>query len=155
MLCSPFSHKERGADKTSGAVTLLCSRWIRRLPLLTLLRCNYFHTRPKTFGSSVLYIPSSPFFKLSSSPCRKIFYSRLLYSLESIWKVLPPLFHLHLVIKLPSFLLATLQSWILNITWIANAVHHWTVSLFRGDLLRFVPCVIVWHRKKIFFSLQF
>ena len=31
MLCSPFSHKERGADKTSGAVTLLCSRWIRRL----------------------------------------------------------------------------------------------------------------------------
>ena len=24
-----------------------------------------------------------------------------------------------------------------------------------GDLLRFVPCVIVWHRKKIFFSLQF
>ena len=84
MLCSPFSHKERGADKTSGAVTLLCSRWIRSLPLLTLLRCNYFHTRPKTFGSSVLYIPSSPFFKLSSSPCRKIFYSRLLYSLEFI-----------------------------------------------------------------------
>ena len=26
---------------------------------------------------------------------------------------------------------------------------HW------GDLLRFVPCVIVWHRKKIFFPLQF
>ena len=38
--------------------------------------------------------------------------------------------YMHLVIKLPSFLLATLQSLILNITWIANAVHHWTVSLF-------------------------
>ena len=30
-----------------------------------------------------------------------------------------------------------------------------TEMISRGDLLRFVPCVIVWHRKKIFFSLQF